>query len=68
MKQVIKFAESFGISIGEAEKGLRYHASKLGGCVTCKHSLPSKWKLSWLTRSCPFGMRQEDCTQFEPIE
>lgn len=68
MKQEEIFANKFGITPQQAREALIYHARRWGGCVSCKHSLPSSTKLSWLVRSCPFGMRQESCTKFEKIE
>lgn len=66
-EQVKAFAKKFGISEDQAKASLKYHAARWSGCVRCKHSLPSKSD-SWLMRSCPFGMRQENCTLFEEIE
>lgn len=78
MSQAEEFAGVYGISVKEAEKVLKHHASRWGGCVACKHSLPGHLLPQeeargiaippWHRRSCPYGMRQDDCTMFERIE
>ena len=58
-----------GLSDAEAERALKAHAQRWGGCISCEYSIADqeaigRGKNIWYARSCQVGLLQDDCGMY----